>query len=59
MTRKELAESIFDMQVKRGIIIGKNGKANFVNNALKGCGASKPMSKQELTDLYNRLVDEA
>ena len=47
MTRKQLAEYIVDNQIERGVVKPENRDLQ-VNGRLKGVGASKAMSKQEL-----------
>lgn len=47
MTKRQLAETIVDDQIKRGIVKQENRDFQ-INSRLKGLGALKPMSKNEL-----------
>lgn len=47
MTRKELAEFIVNAQIKNGLVKPEN-KEFQIRGRLKGCGALKPQSKEEL-----------
>lgn len=47
MTKRQLAETIVDDQIKRGVIKQENRDFQ-INSRLKGLGALKPMSKNEL-----------
>lgn len=58
MTRKQLAEAIYSMEVEAGNI--RYSEMNvWVNGILNGCGAAKAMKKGELQDWYERMVSEA
>lgn len=47
MTRRELAEVIVNEQIKKGIVKPES-KEIQIQARLKGCGALKPMCKNEL-----------
>ena len=57
MTRKELAQGIYRINKQRGLA-GKISEAEYVRRLLKGVGAMKPQSKQELQSWYDRLMEE-
>ena len=62
MTRKQLAEAIYDisaLSTAASMGIAVSPKSDWVRGILNGCGAAKPMKKQELVDWYNRLISEA
>lgn len=50
MTRKQLAEELYDLNVKKGICGNPNGcgKAEWVRRTLFGCGSCAPARKDEL-----------
>ena len=52
MTRKELAGKWFDLQIERGFNCGN--RTRFIGRCLRGIGAMKPMSWNEL---YNCCVN--
>ena len=58
-TRKQLAERLYDLYLIRGIC-SKNGcgKTEWVKRTLKGCGACKPMNKNQLLEavVYNESL---
>ena len=66
MTRKELADLLYDLNVTRGICSQEHGcgKAEWVRRTLVGCGACKGRNKDELMqaivwakqDLENKQV---
>ena len=50
MTRKELANELYDLYIKRGVLTENQGcgKEVWVKRVLNGCGASKRYSKETL-----------
>lgn len=50
MTRKQLAEELYDLNVKRGVLGSANGcgKDEWVRRTLNGIGANTPQNKQKL-----------
>lgn len=50
MTRKQLAEELYDLNIKRGICGLANGcgKDEWVRRTLNGIGSSSPLQKQKL-----------
>ena len=56
MTRKQLAEAIFDLEAEK-FGFDPNNKAVHVNGMLNGCGFVKAMKKAELEQRLNDLQE--
>lgn len=57
MTRKQLAEAIFEIEAKK-FGFDASSKAFHINGMLNGCGFSKPMKKAELEQRLNDLQEQ-
>lgn len=57
MTRKQLAEEIWDMRMKEGSIQGKVSKDTWVKRMLNGGGAMGPRSLESLEDEHRNLKE--
>lgn len=56
MTRLELANVIYDLNIQRPTFNKNCSRELYVKSLLKGVGAVRAYSKRELEELYNKLL---
>lgn len=56
MTKLQLANAIYDLNIQRDTFNKKCTRELYVKSLLKGFGVVKPYSKRQLENLYNSLL---